>query len=59
MTDFLPQDIEALRHLVKKLVSDFEVTKKGLQAANDAIEGLRAEVANLKTAQIARGHDLD
>jgi hypothetical protein len=59
MTDFLPQDIETLRHLVQKLVSDSEATKKGLQAANVAIEGLRAEVADLKTAQIARGHDPD
>ena len=58
MPDF-PQDIESLRQLVRKLVSDVEATKKGLQAANDAIGVLRTEVANLKMAQIARGHDTD
>ena len=47
-------DIEAMRHLVKKLAGELETIKKGQQAANDAIEELRTEVPNLKTAQIAR-----
>ena len=53
----LPPDIEAMRHLVKKLAGEVDTLKAGLQAANTAIEDLRAEVVNLKTAQIARGHD--
>ena len=51
--------VETLRHLVKKLASDVETLKKGLQAANDVIETLRTEVASLKIAQIARGHGTD
>ena len=53
------QDIDHLRQVMKKLASDVETLKKGLEAANDVIENLRTEVVNLKTAQIARGHDPD
>ena len=55
----LPPDIEAMRHLVKKLAAEVDTLKEGQQAANDAIKELRTEVANLKTAQIARGHAPD
>jgi hypothetical protein len=53
------QDFEALRQIVKKLASEVVSLKKELQAANYAIGDLRTDVANLKLAQIARGHAPD
>ena len=55
----LPPDVETMRLLVKKLTTEVEAIKTDLQVANAAIDALRTEVVNLKTAQIARGHDPD
>ena len=55
----VPPEIETMRSLVRKLTADNESIREELQAVNEAIEGLRAEVVKLKAQQIARGHDPD